>query len=481
MDQQDDLEVEFRKILCVIRQHIPHISSTRYLLQCRFWLEKLSASNQDKVLRNFYLAELCRQIQANKLLPPFNEAPPNGKLTELCQEAQTFHNPASEQRKQTQSFEDKVKGWKIEEHFESDQELLRINAESTVGNKRTDLCCGEPVDLREADLVATASKSPFVDDDSWSDLSEVTAGSNEERLEKGTTEPDCFVLTEGGKDQDAKLSNTLKLLKDTNYLSQDWKKTIAALQLRLSEMIQQNNQLNGVIQKLKTQLEENTAKNQAQNDRNVALFESQYNQEMAKLTETHEKAVLDMQKSLEAEYEQKRKTLSSMFEEQILSIKTEHEEVLYRKDSEICRLSEIIQSQCLRIMNELSTIKNQVSSCSCDKKIHVLKKCVSKMDKVFQRTEKEYLKQIEQLRQELELKDSALQVQLKVQKAELIAQTRTGQKEEFEEILNGLEVKYIKMLEAHEQQIMKTKLRDDKTIEHLKDLLVKHGIAYHDN
>ncbi|KAH1016787.1 hypothetical protein HUJ04_007957 [Dendroctonus ponderosae] len=132
-------------------------------------------------------------------------------------------------------------------------------------------------------------------------------------------------------------------------------------------------------------------------------------------------------------------------------------------------------------MNELSTIKNQVSSCSCDKKIHVLKKCVSKMDKVFQRTEKEYLKQIEQLRQELELKDSALQVQLKVQKAELIAQTRTGQKEEFEEILNGLEVKYIKMLEAHEQQIMKTKLRDDKTIEHLKDLLVKHGIAYHDN
>lgn len=166
---------------------------------------------------------------------------------------------------------------------------------------------------------------------------------------------------------------------------------------------------------------------QAQNDRNVALFESKYNHEMATLKEIHAKTVLEMEKSLEADFEQKLKALSNMFEEQILSLKTEHEEVLYRKDSEICRLSEIIQSQCLRqvspytkphfipdnlhrIMNELSTIKNQVSSCSCDKKIHVLKKCVSKMDKVFQRTEKEYLKQIEQLRQELELKDNALQV-----------------------------------------------------------------------
>lgn len=44
-------------------------------------------------------------------------------------------------------------------------------------------------------------------------------------------------------------------------MSQDWKKTIAALQMRLSEMIQQNNQLNGVIQKLKAQLEESAIQN----------------------------------------------------------------------------------------------------------------------------------------------------------------------------------------------------------------------------
>lgn len=63
-----------------------------------------------------------------------------------------------------------------------------------------------------------------------------------------------------------------------------------------------------------------------------------------------------------------------------------------------------------RIMNEISTLKNQVSNCTCDKKVHVLKKCVSKMEKLFQHSEKEYVKQIEQLRQELELKENALQV-----------------------------------------------------------------------
>lgn len=63
-----------------------------------------------------------------------------------------------------------------------------------------------------------------------------------------------------------------------------------------------------------------------------------------------------------------------------------------------------------RIMNDISALKNLISNCSCDKKVHVLKKCVSKMEKSFQRSEKEYLKQIEHLRQELDLKENTLQV-----------------------------------------------------------------------
>lgn len=57
------------------------------------------------------------------------------------------------------------------------------------------------------------------------------------------------------------MESSLKLLKDTNYISQDWKKTIAGLQLRLSEMIQQNTELNAVIQKLETELNSDKKKN----------------------------------------------------------------------------------------------------------------------------------------------------------------------------------------------------------------------------
>lgn len=55
---------------------------------------------------------------------------------------------------------------------------------------------------------------------------------------------------------------------------------------------------------------------------------------------------------------------------------------------------------------------NEVSACNCEKKVHLLKKCVSKMDKLFHRSEKEYMKQIEKLRQELDIKETTLQVYL---------------------------------------------------------------------
>lgn len=43
-------------------------------------------------------------------------------------------------------------------------------------------------------------------------------------------------------------------------------------------------------------------------------------------------------------------------------------------------------------------------------KILTLKKCISKMDKLFHKSEKEYLKQIEKLRLDLDKKDKVAQV-----------------------------------------------------------------------
>lgn len=45
-----------------------------------------------------------------------------------------------------------------------------------------------------------------------------------------------------------------------------------------------------------------------------------------------------------------------------------------------------------------------------DEKIYNLQRCVSKMDKLFHKSEKEYLKQIEKLKQEIVKKDKLTQV-----------------------------------------------------------------------
>lgn len=45
-----------------------------------------------------------------------------------------------------------------------------------------------------------------------------------------------------------------------------------------------------------------------------------------------------------------------------------------------------------------------------DEKILTLQRCVSKMDKLFHKSEKEYLRQVEKLKHELEKKDRLTQV-----------------------------------------------------------------------
>lgn len=67
-----------------------------------------------------------------------------------------------------------------------------------------------------------------------------------------------------------------------------------------------------------------------------------------------------------------------------------------------------------RISNEIAALRIQIenafSSHNSGEKIVVLQKCVSKMDKLFHRSEKEYQKHIDKLRQELDLKDKVMQV-----------------------------------------------------------------------
>lgn len=74
------LEVEFRQILCIIKNLIIYVNSSYNLSFYRAWLEKLNSPCADKYLRNNYLIRLARQIQGNYLSDPFDKNPPLGPL-----------------------------------------------------------------------------------------------------------------------------------------------------------------------------------------------------------------------------------------------------------------------------------------------------------------------------------------------------------------------------------------------------------------
>lgn len=81
-----DLDAEFKKTLCIIKQYIPYINSKDHIYCYRIWLEKLSlVDDSQKQERNAYLNELSRQIQSGVLEAPFTVTPPSGRLPPLQQ------------------------------------------------------------------------------------------------------------------------------------------------------------------------------------------------------------------------------------------------------------------------------------------------------------------------------------------------------------------------------------------------------------
>ncbi|XP_023309729.1 uncharacterized protein LOC111691336 [Anoplophora glabripennis] len=323
-------------------------------------------------------------------------------------------------------------------------------------------------------------------------------------------------------------------LKDTNFISSDWKKTIEGLQLRLTETLNQNNELKSIINSLQLKLKNESLKNKEQNDCNQKKTELR-KREIDALQQIQADNVKKLEKTFHAKldeaersYQQKIEKFKTNYETKIRELHAKNDHSKKDKDFEMCRLSEVIQQhlvksiksskkvvksiccnvyglrrvpvrqafrslkilqsesyvseRCSRMSKEISALRIQIenafSNHNNDDKIIVLQKCVSKMDKLFQRSEKEYQKQIDKLKQELDLKDKVMQIQLKTQRAELIARSSVEKQKQFDEVINNLEIKYIKMLEFHESQVNQTKGQDEKRIEQLKHLLDKNNIPY---
>ncbi|CAH1154398.1 unnamed protein product [Phaedon cochleariae] len=352
-----------------------------------------------------------------------------------------------------------------------------------------------------------ASKNGVHEDSSWCDLTDTSTtsivaeclgrGDAMERVAAAGNEPhevvqdDTIDITSKSPDE----VDTKFPLKDTHFISADWKKTIESLQMRLTETLNENNELKSVIQALKAKSNYESS-NKEQTEMKQKMTAEVHAKEMEMLRKTKSEQLRKLERSYEFQIEQiednyklKMEEIKADSEMRLRELKLEYEDDKKEKDKEIYRLSDIIQQQCIRMSNEIAALRKQIeNSMPCnnnhnhnhnnvpEEKVFVLKKCVSKMDKLFHKSEKDYMKQIEKLKQELELKDKVAQIQLRTQRAELISRTNADRQNQIEEIVNNLEVKYIKMLEFHENQVSESKRQDEEKIEHLKELLEKNNI-----
>lgn len=104
-------------------------------------------------------------------------------------------------------------------------------------------------------------------------------------------------------------------------------------------------------------------------------------------------------------------------------------------------------------------------------KVKYLQKCIVKMDKLYHKAEKEYTKQINKLKKEIDYKDRTLQVQLSTQKAELIAQSTRFRQIEIDSIVNKLEDHYKLILRQQQSEALSAKEDYEKDLQLLKEEL----------
>ncbi|KAG5890579.1 hypothetical protein JTB14_012707 [Gonioctena quinquepunctata] len=265
--ENTSLDLEFRQILCIIKHYIPYVNSNTRLSLYRAWLEKLSSTHTNKPERNKYLIELARQIKSDDLFPPFHERPPLGPLP--CLPEIDNHPPIALDAIREKSLLRQTKNPRnIFRPTEPEQER---NVQRQQSHDQFEKKEGE----------ATIDKDPMentLEDGSWCDLTDAsTASLNVATMgsgdgEKSVNTRDCSEnvkletkippIPSNGKVDHFKSSEPTESrfpLKDTNFMSADWKKTIEGLQLRLTETLSQNNELKVIVDNLKANIKYESA------------------------------------------------------------------------------------------------------------------------------------------------------------------------------------------------------------------------------
>ncbi|KAJ3624009.1 hypothetical protein MTP99_017667 [Tenebrio molitor] len=229
----------------------------------------------------------------------------------------------------------------------------------------------------------------------------------------------------GSKNENEAVSDLLEVkkeLRDTHCLTEDRKRLLIVLQVKLSQVEQQNIELQSLLDTQKGKLME----------LDKIKSKQSHKDEVNCLEEPHSSRISELQFKVD-------------------SLKRDYEDKIRRiTDSNLS----LFKTKRGRNSGVTESVKDKTSQQSNDsserKRLH---------------------KEESDLKQEIE-------VQIQTQKTDLMVKHSAAKQEELRNALNSLEGKYKKMMETLQLHALESKRHDDKLIEELKTLLEKHNISY---
>ncbi|XP_063916599.1 centrosomal protein of 112 kDa-like isoform X3 [Zophobas morio] len=488
----DLLDAEFRHILYMIKPLVGKIDDHYRLEKCRVWLERLSVVHRSERLeRNKYLLALANQIHDGVLEVPFTATPPKGllpplkKLQTMMGGKETPRGCGCPRPKETQAWP-----FVTQKCPDSAESVKRTPPkENTLLQKKKPARCTPKVPPlpKKLNKGGNTAQDAWLKEDSWYDISDTPGDTDAEEETKKLSlqhKAEGLKLQEHYmKKYEEQSKQTLKdspfqgdllevkhALIDTHCLTEDRKKTVDALNAKVARLEQENAELRGQLdsqEKEFVQVDQTKSKEMSDfkdkftllRQKEVDYLKQYHKKEIAALEKTHNSQV--------AELEARIAVLKKEYEDKIKVLVNSSFDAAKQKDEEI---------QELQI--QLKMKANQIANEGSGEQIISLKRCISKLDKVLHKNEKDYIKKIERLKQELEVKDMTNQMQLQTQRADLIVRNAATKQEELKCALNSLEGKYKKMMDCLQTRAVHTKKQDEKLIEELRTLLDRNNIPY---
>ncbi|KRT82648.1 hypothetical protein AMK59_4655, partial [Oryctes borbonicus] len=220
--------------------------------------------------------------------------------------------------------------------------------------------------------------------------------------------------------------------------------------------------------------------------RSVTDVEAKYTQKMLEQDVENQKRLSEIKSNyenrfdnLKEDYDCRIRTIKGDYDARLNKIGHDYEKALSSKDSEVARLERMLQEQCVKMQEEVHLIRAQIESSALSnsetymEKIAFLQKCILKMEKLYQKAEKDNLKQMTKLKRELEFRDKSNQVALTTQRADLLSITVNGKQNEIDLAVSQLEEYYRNKLIEHQQKALEEKRQDNKRIADLRDQVAK--------